>query len=372
MKKFGIVILLFFIVLFTSINNYAQVIPFNSERWEVNAGEFKTGNYFGKEGVFLKDGSAYVKGSEFLNGEIEFDIAVPGERGFMGVQWRMQDRGNCEEFYIRPHQSGNPDANQYTPIFNGITAWQLYYGEGYAATVKYKFNEWMHIKIVVSGQQAEVYINDMNTPSLFIPELKRKAEKGKVGINTGSGFAPAYYANFSFKEIENPVLKSQPVRQKVAEEGTVKSWQVSNTFDGERLNSKYDISWDDLKDFKWTKLESESTGITNLARIQGITEKQNTALAKLVINSEKDQIKKLRFGYSDDVKVFVNRKLIYGGTNFYTSRDYRYLGTIGLFDEVYLDLKKGENTVLFAVSENFGGWGILAAFDDLKEIKINN
>jgi len=37
-----------------------------------------------------------------------------------------------EHFYIRPHQSGNPDANQYTPVFNGVSAWQLYHGALYA------------------------------------------------------------------------------------------------------------------------------------------------------------------------------------------------------------------------------------------------
>ena len=31
---------------------------------------------------------------------------------------------------MRPHKSGKPDALQYTPVFNGLSAWQLYYGDG--------------------------------------------------------------------------------------------------------------------------------------------------------------------------------------------------------------------------------------------------
>jgi hypothetical protein len=349
----------------------SQTIPFTSDKWEFYASEHKIGNYFGKEGIFLKDGGAIVKDSEFENGIIEFDITVTGERGFMGVIWRIQDEKNYEEFYIRPHQSGNPDANQYTPVFNGMSGWQLYYGKEYSAPVKYIFNQWMHIKLVISGQQAEVYINDMENPALFIPELKRKSVAGKVGINVTKGFAPAYFANFSYKEIGKPEIKTKPMQQKQAEAGTVMSWSVSNTFDPEWLKDKYDIKDLDMIDFHWTKLNSESTGIANLARVQGISEKHNTAFAKLVIYSDKEQVKKIKFGYSDNVKVYVKGKLIYGGTNFYMSRDYRYLGTIGLFDELYLHLEKGENQILFAVTENFGGWGILAAFDELNSIKFN-
>ena len=350
----------------------SQTIPFSPNKWEFYASEYKVGNYFGKDGIFLKDGGAIVKDSEFKNGIIEFDIAVTGERGFMGVIWRIQDENNYEEFYIRPHQSGNPDANQYTPVFNGISGWQLYYGKEYSAPVKYMFNDWMHIKLVVSDQQAEVYINDMGNPALFIPELKRKAVAGKIGINVLKGFAPAYFANFSYKEIAKPEIKTKPMQQIQEEAGTVMSWSVSNTFDDEWLKDRYDISGKDIENLNWTKLNSESTGITNLARVQGISEKHNTAFAKLVIYSDKEQVKKIKFGYSDNVKVYVNGKLIYGGTNYYMSRDYRYLGTIGLFDELYLHLEKGENQILFAVTENFGGWGILAAFDDLNNIKLVN
>ena len=45
------------------------------------------------------------------------------------------------------------------------------------------------------------------------------------------------------------------------------------------------------------------------------------------------------------------------------SRDYRFLGTIGYFDAVYLQLKKGRNDLWIAVSENFGGWGIKAKLE---------
>lgn len=78
----------------------------------------------------------------------------------------------------------------------------------------------------------------------------------------------------------------------------------------------------------------------------------------------------MKIGFSDRIKVFLNNRLIYGGTNNYRSRDYRYLGTIGYFDELFLPLNAGKNELCVAVSESFGGWGIQAKFDDIQGIQF--
>ena len=77
---------------------------------------------------------------------------------------------------------------------------------------------------------------------------------------------------------------------------------------------------------------------------------------------------RLRFGYSDRVRDFLNGRLLYSGDNGYRSRDFRYLGTIGLFDSVPLALRAGENELLLAVSDSFGGWGVLAEVGDPSEM----
>jgi hypothetical protein len=138
------------LVLSLSSKASSQNVPFDSERWEIRAGESRVVEHLGRRSLVLKSGLAVVKDSQFTDGIIEFDMAVSGDRGFMGVVWRVQDFENYEEFYIRPHQSGNPDANQYQPVFNGLAAWQLYHGEGYGAAVKYEFNQWTHVKIAAA------------------------------------------------------------------------------------------------------------------------------------------------------------------------------------------------------------------------------
>ena len=368
MTRYTKPIILSILTLLGATTAYSQTVPFDSDRWDIQGSESRVEEYRGQKALYLKGGYATLKDVEFTNGIIEFDIAVTGERGFMGAFWRMQSSGNFEEFYIRPHQSGNPDANQYTPAFFGNTAWQLYYGEDYSAPVKYIFNEWMHIKIVVSGKQAEIYIRDMEKPAVIVHELKRDVKAGKIGVLNPGNFTHAHFANFRFKLLENIKLASKSKEPEIPPAGTIMSWQVSSTIDEKSLENKFLLSDTGRQNLTWTTIGCEKTGIANLARIQGIQPNKNTVFAKVTIRSDNDQIKKIQFGYSDRIKVYCNNHLIYGGSNDYQSRDYRYLGTIGYFDAVYLPLKKGENELWLAVSENFGGWGIMAKIEDMSGI----
>lgn len=339
----------------------ADTVSFQSNRWHIDAEESRVEPYMGQTSLYLKNGLAYVIDSEFDNGTIEFDIAFSRERGFTGGVWRLQDPANYEEFYLRPHQSGNPDANQYTPVFNRSTGWQLYHGPAYGAPTEYVFDQWMPVRIVVSDMQAEVYIRDMETPAVFIPDMKRAREAGAVGVN--AYFASARFANFRYEPSDSPTLKGHGDLPKAAPEGAIMAWQVSDPFDERRLENMFTLD-DAIRQRTWTPLESERSGIANLARLHGVAEGQNTVFARTTLVTEHPRRTRLSIGYSDNVKVYLNGQLLYDGTNFYESRDYRYLGTIGLFDAVCLDLGAGDNQLWMAVSERFGGWGIMAQLHD--------
>jgi hypothetical protein len=345
----------------------SEVLPFDSPRWDIRAKESKITEYLNRKALYLQGGVAMIKDSDFTDGTIEFDIAFSGERGFMGTFWRLQDLENYEEFYLRPHQSGQPDANQYEPVFHGVAAWQLYYGEGYAAPVKYKFNEWFHVKVVVSNRSAEMYIEDMDKPVLFVPQMKREVRSGKVGLSVAD-FAPAYFANFSFSS-NVPELKGSAPKAVPEPEGTVSSWMISNPFPAKLLDSS-ELSESQKGSFAWKKFKSEKTGIANLAEVSQLSKDNNTVFARLVIHSDVEQVKKFTFGFSDSVKVFFNDRLIFGGDDSYRSRDHRFLGTVGLYDELYLPLKKGTNEIWMAITENFGGWGVKGAIDNRSGIRI--
>jgi len=338
-------------------------VPFDDERWEIDGVEFELVNYLGQAALKLKGGSAVLPGLDIKNGLVEFDVAVSEERGFAGLIFRIQDDRNYENFYIRPHQSGNPDANQYQPVINGSASWQLYHGPEYAAPTKYRFNEWMHVKIVYAGKVAEVYI-DSDEPVLRVNNLRRDDLSGAIGLNTAN-FASAHFANFKYTVLANAYEFPRRAYESTLNDGVVRKWQVSDAFDGSALVGAARLSATHTEGRVWTSLEAEESGITNLANVQGPEQGKDTVFARVVLSAGENATKKLSFGYSDAASVYLNGTLIYSGDNMYQSRDYRYLGTIGLFDSIVLPLNVGDNELWIAVTESFGGWGVQARISDL-------
>ncbi len=347
-------------------NTPGTVIPFIESHWQIttaeNQGAYRIEEKAGQQAIFLQNGRLDLKNVEFETGTIEFDVLTLGERGFGGVRWHVQPGGHSyEDFYIRPHMSGYPDANQYTPVFNGVSGWQLYFGPQYSAPVSYRFDEWMHIKVVVADKQAEVYI-DSDTPVLVIDDLR--GGFGQGGLSLSANFSPFYFANFSYQLQENPVVKGVPGPRQELPQNLIRQYAVSTPVSEALVAEVSSLPRDNLP-VNWTSLSVDDNGIANLARVSGVSKDANTVFVRVNIHSDVDQVKKLRFGYSDRVRVFMGDKALYAGNNGYRTRDYRYLGTVGLFDQLYLPLKTGTNELIFAVSESFGGWGIMAAFEDM-------
>jgi hypothetical protein len=67
---------------------------------------------------------ATARDVESADGTIEVELAVGRERSFHGLVWHLADDANYESFFVRPHQIGNLDAVQYTPVFNHVSAWR--------------------------------------------------------------------------------------------------------------------------------------------------------------------------------------------------------------------------------------------------------
>lgn len=332
-----------------------QHVPFDSPRWTVEGQDHATVLYKGRQALRLQGAQAWLDDVSFLTGTIEFYIAFPLVRGFQGVRWQVQDRGNFEEFYLRSHLSGQPDANQYNPVIDGNSGWQLYFGEGYSAPTGYT-DDWMHVRIVVDETGGEVYI-DSDEPQFRFPS-KGNFGAGGLGVYA-SGFNVAYFADFSFQP-GTPTLRSGPVEYPASAPGTVQQWDVAGPIGDDLAVGTPTLETDGLS---WTRLDAEEEGITNLARAVAGQE-GNHLMARITVEAGSPVTRMVRFGYSDKVAVYLNGRLLYRGDNSYVSRDYRYLGTIGLFDEVPLTLERGRNELVFVVSEAFGGWGIMAQFPD--------
>jgi hypothetical protein len=363
MKKTYFAAGLLLTILFNAVGQTVKV-PLTLDAWDTMGVKPIQETYKGKECFLLQSGAIVLKNTELRDGTIEADISFPQQRNFPGFAVRMQDPKNAELFYVRPHQSGNPDATQYTPVFNGQAGWQLYYGEGYGGAFPFKFNEWHHIRIELHGLQAEFYIDD--TVVIKVKELLTGWKAGKIAI-TSEG-APLRVAN-----VQYTIKKGSPPPTPVLANGTggvVTKWQVSNVVSRRLFEKQYQLTPDITRKLRWTTQTSEPSGTINLARFGNLVDTANTMVARMIIQSSSEQVKELSFGFSDFVTVYLNDKALYYGADNFMSRDYRFLGTIGYFDKLFLPLKKGTNELWFVVSENFGGWGVKAKFENMDGISL--
>lgn len=352
-----------FILLLLSNGVIAQtVIPFDSPRWKIKALDGFTEIHLGKPALRLTQGTARLEDANFKNGIIEFDIALANDRYFPGINFRMQDSSHFEEFYLRPHQSGNPDAMQYVPVYSLTGAWQLYYGPGYNNPALLPFDRWLHVKLVISGSQGEVYFDQDTTPVLFIHHLKRDIASGMIQI-TNLAPVPAWYRNFAYIATDNVTIKSKATPPPPLPASVITFWGVSSPFDEKLVKDKTRLTAADTATLSWKRMEADELGLTDLSMLSSPSPGKNTVFTRLTIHADKPGVKKLTFGFSDRARVYLNNRLLYAGEDNFLSRDYRFLGTIGYFDAVYLDLQKGPNELWIAVSENFGGWGIKAKLE---------
>jgi hypothetical protein len=362
-----------------------KIIPFTDKRWKIEGQAQMIDYYKGYECVYLRGARATLADAQFKNGIIEFDICLTEQAAFAGFFFRQTDPGNYEEFYFRAHQSGNPDSYQYTPVFNGDPAWQLYHDQfepvnngyinwkakgplnGFNSVIEYPFDRWAHVKLIVKNDKAELYFDNKPEPAAVINKLLQEQKAGAVGIY--SNVSSMRFANFSYTQTDDVVLKKNEAPLNIIPANSIMQWQVSNSFKEDALKTMNQLDGAFINKLSWKKLGIENGGFANLARLSPVTD-SNTVLTKFIVVSDRDQVKKLDFGYSDRVKAYCNGQAIYSGNNFFRTRDYRYLGTIGLFDALYLPLKKGENTIILAVSETFGGWGVMGKWENMDGIQV--
>ena len=331
----------------------SNLVDFESDRWVLPDAEIV--QYMGRACLM---GTAYLEDVEFQNGVIEVDIAVKRERGYPGIVFRKESDDNYEEFYIRPHRAKfYTDALQYTPVINGISCWQLYNGAGYTAGAEIPVDRWVHLKMEISGKQARVFLGDAETPALVISDLKHGASRGAIGLKSQKD-ATAYFSNFSYRIDEEldfdlpPVVDTPP--------GIVADWQMSQTFKLSQIDMERYPDEQGLAEIQWQAVSTEPPGLVNVARYRKRSGREpDCVIAKATVYCEADEVKSFKFGYSDAISIFVNREIVFLGSSAYRQRDPSFLGIVGLFDAVYVPLKKGKNELLVWVAESFGGWAFI-------------
>jgi hypothetical protein len=327
-----------------------ELVPLECARWTWEDPAPTPTEHLGRRCLRLENTVGFVDDVELLDGVVEVELAVDRERGFHGPIWRAAGERDFESFYIRPHQNGNPDAVQYSPMFNGIGGFQLYHGEGYWAELEFPVDEWFRIRVVFNGARAEIYV--AGELALEIGGLKRAPAFGRIGLLSSLGHV--HVAGFGYTS-KPPAFRRPAPPPPATVAGAIDTWCISDPFPEDELAGALQSNGR-----AWTELRAEPSGLVDLARLAGPADGMNTVLARTTIQADAERTAELAFGFSDRVAVYLNGRLLYRGADEYQSRDYRFLGSIGYWDRLYLPLVPGENELVLAVSENFGGWGLQA------------
>lgn len=344
-----------------------DLYPFAPESWSVS-GLHSIGEYLGRKALFMNgDNEARLTRGRFKNMQIDFDIALPRGYCSAGVRFRKKDDDNHEQFYLRAHESGGQHAMQYTPVFNGMSGWQLYSAVNYQRSAHLRTEDWMHVRLAIFDDWMEVFIDDMDNLALHVFDLKQTIEAGEVALWSDG---PCYFSNFCIRELDSWDFFYDYQPKPTPPPGTVTSWQLSETLEDGAIGRTAPTA-EFMDGLDWKQANCEYNGLVNLARYHGTTYNASTVIAKFSVDSETAQQKRMQFGFSDIAKIFVNGKIIYDGQCVFGTRDESYYGSIGYYEAVFPELKAGKNEILFVVTEQFGGWGVMAKFDDMAGLKFD-
>ncbi|MFZ5788115.1 MAG: hypothetical protein ACOY3Y_16885, partial [Acidobacteriota bacterium] len=308
-------------------------------------------------GVRSLRGGGTLKEPLLADGTVDVDVAMDGSRSFVGVAFRVQAEGEAEWFYLRPHRSGTPVALQYTPVFHGLDAWQLYTGPGFTGAAEIPHQRWVHLRLEFAGSQARVFLDGSTQPALVMHELKRPIAPGMIGL-IGPASGQVHFANLRVSA--TPPAPFAPVPPTATPPGLLTRWELSQPFPVRRL-ARFTHPGPQRVSLQWREIQSEPTGLVNVSRWHPRGGPlPETVYARTTIHEERARAVRLDFGYSDEVTVFLNGHPTFSGDASFQSRDSQFYGAVGLHDSVILDLRAGDNEILFAVTENFGGWGFMA------------
>jgi hypothetical protein len=334
--------------------------------WKIDAEESKRERYLGRDSLLLKNGEVWLDDAGFQDGVIEFDLAAPPTQGFHGLAFRARDRENYEHLYVRPHQSSNPDATQYTPVFNNVSGWQIYTGPRYSLPLSVPSERWVHVRVVVRGRRLELSVDG---ETVVFPETINAPIAGGVAITSGN--SPAHFANVVIHKGELPPAEGGAGAElPPLPAGIVRNWRVSTPFAESRVSSVASLNQQEWRSLQWTALATGANGIANLGMAAKRTAETNTVFAAVTLRARDARTIRAKFGFSDRVVAYLNGRPLFRGDDKYRSRDYRFLGSIGLFDELILPLNRGENQLWLAVSEDFGGWGAMMQLLDAEGVEV--
>jgi len=355
----------------------AVTVPLKAEAWKFADGAVKFEDSAGVARMKIVEGRWFVtlKDLDFGDGTIEFDD-IPVDDAFSVFYFRMQDSLDNETFYFRPVWAHDHpyamEALQYTPVVKGVMYWDgLPHFQTYSDFSVDKPN---HVKIIVSGKQMRVWVNHPERPVLEVPYLEGNTTHGTIGFQ-----GKHIISNMVLKPGVVEGLSSQPGLDPTDFDSRyLRHWRVTepDTVNENRMQAgRLGIRGVPGEKAQWKPIDAERRGFVNLSRIYGGTSSMADSkmlFLKTTIHAKEAKIVQLRFGFLDEVNLFVNGRLVFADKNIFGFPAVKVPnGRLSIENStVSLPLKAGDNEVMVGVRGNMYSWGIVARLDDMDGLVI--
>lgn len=139
---------------------------------------------------------------DFGDGSIEVDVssdlaadAPDYARGFVGFAYRIDEKGRFENIYLRPTNSTAEDQirRNHTVQYAAYPDFQFDQlrsksPEKYETYADISTGRWIHMRLLVSGTRAELYLDHSPRAAFIVKDMKLSAsQRGGVGIWIESG-----------------------------------------------------------------------------------------------------------------------------------------------------------------------------------------
>ena len=346
-------------------------IPMEKAHWEYPDGQVEFIIHRGIPAMKNVQGRASITAKDivFENGTIEFDLEIL-TGNFVGINFRSQSKDEKERVYLRPSRAASMmdgNALQYAPFVKGVNLWDLL--GHYQSPALVKKEGWNHVKMVIAGYQMRVYVNDMENPALEIPKLAGNTKNGSISFN-----GQAIFANVVIQPDKtdglSPEIGIDPTDN---DPKYLRNWEMSEPID---FPFGREVTNEDMPDSNavWTPIKAERLGLVNITRKHGRTAQNERRLIwlKTTIQSDRQQDRRIDLGFSDEVWVMINGRLLYLDKNYFNSPiEKEPDGRISLRNTSFkLPLQEGENELQIGVGNFFFGWGIMARLDRVDGIRF--
>lgn len=303
----------------------------------------------------LRDGVVMTDIVPIEHGSVSAEIFMVPGLAFTGILFRAADADNGELFYFRHHQRGNPDAWQYHPRYHGHEAYQIYQGSGFGGRFDTPVGQWATIELTFCFGAASVTVDGKRMA--LMSDLVRPSQVGKIGFWALRGerrIRNVRYSELDPRECAADInVQTAGARAPETDAGAIGQWRVTAPMTRAQAVRRVGAAMTDAE-----VVFATHRGIADLNTVGEISGAADSLVARAVLTSAQETTAMLDLGFSDDAAVYLNGELLFEGSDRFRSRDYRFLGTMGFFDSIALQLAPGDNLLDVVVTEIEGGWGV--------------